>query len=114
MGAPIMKRLAAALAAIAIAGPALAADTEPTFTIVIKEHRFDPAVVEVPAGKKFRLLVKNQDPTPEEFESKELRREKVIKGNSEAVINLGPLKAGTYPFVGEFNEKTAQGRLVAR
>lgn len=111
-----MRLLAAAATAVslAISTAAVAAEAEPTFTIVIKDHRFAPAELEVPAGKKFKLLLRNQDPTPEEFESKELKREKVIKGNSEAVISIGPLKAGTYPFVGEFNEKTAQGRLVAK
>lgn len=104
-----------ALLALAGAAPAAAADAEAaTYTIVIKDHKFDPADIEVPAGQKIKLLVKNQDATPEEFESKELKREKIIKGNSEAVIAIGPLKPGTYKFFGEFHEKTAQGRIIAK
>lgn len=91
---------------------ALAADAD--FTLVIKEHRFQPAELTVPANKKVKLLVENKDATPEEFESHELNREKVIPGNSSAVIFIGPLAPGRYPFFGEFNEKTAQGVIVAQ
>ncbi len=61
-----------------------------------------------------RLLVENKDATPEEFESHSLKIEKVIPGKSKATIFVGPLKAGEYKFVGEFNEKTAQGVIVAK
>ena len=96
-------------------GIVAAAEAEaPEFVIVIKNHRFTPTEVTVPAGKKVKLVVDNQDPTPEEFESHKLNREKVIPGNSKAVIWVGPLKAGTYEFVGEYNEKTAKGKLIAK
>jgi plastocyanin len=91
----------------------LAEAAEPEFTIVIREHRFEPAQVKIPAGQKVKLLVRNDDATPEEFESHELNREKVIAGKSAATIWVGPLKPGRYPFFGEFNEKTAQGALIA-
>ena len=65
----------------------------------------------IPADTKVRLIVINRDPTPEEFESYELNREKVIMGGAQAVIFLGPLPPGTYPFFGEFNPKTAQGSV---
>jgi plastocyanin len=84
------------------------------FTLVIKDHRFEPAEITVPAGKKIKLIVQNQDATPEEFESHSLNREKVIAGKSSASIFIGPLKPGTYPFVGEYNEKTAKGVIVAK
>ena len=81
----------------------------PTEEIVIENHVFSPAVLSIPAGQKVRLLVVNKDPSPEEFESYELNREKVIAGHSKAVVFIGPLEPGTYPFFGEFNPKTAQG-----
>ena len=68
----------------------------------------------MPAGKKVKLIVKNEDATPEEFESKKLKREKVIPGKSQATIFVGPLKAGEYPFVGEFHEDTASGKLLVK
>ena len=92
----------------------LQADDTPTFDIIIKDHKFAPATLEIPANKKVKLIVKNQDPTPEEFESYELNREKVIPGNSQAIIFVGPLDPGTYPFFGEFNQKTAQGKIIAK
>jgi len=94
--------------------PQMAAADTPTIELAIKEHRFIPDKLEVPAGVKFKLIVKNQDPTAEEFESYELNREKVIAPNSQAIIYIGPLDPGTYPFFGEFNQKTAQGKMIAK
>ena len=86
----------------------------PELTLEIKDHLFFPATIEIPAGTKVRLLISNNDPTPEEFESYVLNREKVIPGNSKTVIFIGPLKAGEYPFFGEFYPRTAQGVVIAR
>lgn len=96
---------------LTFASCAFAADGE--IALTIKDHRFEPAEIHVPAGRKVKLIVHNQDPTPEEFESHELNREKLIAPGSKATIYVGPLQAGRYPFFGEFNEKTARGTLVA-
>ena len=104
----------AALAAAAVlAVPAARADDE-AVTLVIKDHRFTPEIIEVPAGKKIKLLVKNEDSTPEEFDSYELNREKIISGGSQGIVYIGPLDPGTYAFMGEFNADTAQGKVVAK
>jgi hypothetical protein len=91
---------------------ACAADGD--YKLVIENHRFTPETLVVPAGQKIKLVVENRDATPEEFESHALNREKVIAGKSTATIFIGPLKAGNYHFVGEFNEKTAKGVIVAK
>jgi plastocyanin len=106
-----MYRLAAALL-LSVPFAALAAG-EPEFRLSIENHRFVPERIEVPAGKKVKLIVENKDASAEEFESHALRVEKVIAGKSKATVFVGPLKAGEYKFVGEFNEKTAKGVLVA-
>ena len=93
------------------ATPALA--DEPEFALVIKNHRFEPAEVKVPAGQKVKLVIHNQDSSAEEFESATLRREKLIPAGQKVVVYIGPLKAGSYPFMGEFNQATAQGRVIA-
>ena len=106
--------LAAALFASALVFvPVSALAADPEFNIAIKDHRFVPAEIKVPAGKKIKLIVDNQDATAEEFDSHSLNREKVIPPRSKAVIFIGPLAPGKYPFVGEFHEATAQGVVVA-
>ena len=87
-----------------------AAETE--ITLSIRDHRFVAAELKVAAGQKVRLMVHNQDPTPEEFESYELNREKLIAPGASIGIYIGPLKPGRYPFFGDFNDKTAQGAVV--
>ena len=91
------------------AAPARADD----YVLTIKDHRFNPTEIKVPANKRVQITVVNDDPTPEEFESKEMKVEKVIPGKSKAVVRVGPLKPGRYPFFGEFHEATAKGTLVA-
>jgi len=102
----------ASLCLLAAAATAFAA--EPEFALTIRDHRFTPAEVHIPAGQKIRLVVDNQDATPEEFDSHALNREKVIPGRSKAVIFVGPLAPGRYPFMGEFNAATAQGAVIAK
>ncbi len=108
----------AASTALALAAPVLApaaarAD-EPERTIVIKAHKFRPDVVEVPAGVRIKLVIHNQDATPEEFESHDLRREKLVTGNGKAIVWVGPLPKGEYGFFGDFHQDSAQGKLVAK
>src|SRR5258706_12556256 len=86
---------------------------EPTITIVIRNHKFEPAEVRVPANKRVTITVLNDDPTPEEFESAPMKVEKVIPGKSKATIRIGPLAPGRYPFIGEFNEATAKGVVIS-
>jgi len=100
--------------ALLIALPLAAVAETPEFTIAIKEHRFNPAEIAVPAGKRIKLVIDNQDATPEEFESKTLRVEKIVPGNTKGTVTVGPLKPGSYSFFGEFHETTAQGKLHAK
>lgn len=101
------------LLGLASAAPGLAAEPA-EYRLVIKGHRFQPAELTVPAGQKIKLLVDNQDPTPEEFESYSLNREKIVPGKGKIVVLVGPLKPGRYEFFGEFNMDTAQGVLIAK
>jgi plastocyanin len=107
-----MKHLIATALLALTASQSFAAPDE--FTLTIKDHAFSPKELRLPAGKKVKLLVVNQDATPAEFESKSLGREKVIAGKSTGVVNLGPLKAGRYSFVEEYHETeaAAQGTIV--
>ena len=80
----------------------------------IRDHLFFPSTLIIPANQKVKIRVINEDPTPEEFESFKLNREKVIAAHSQTVIFIGPLEVGEYPFFGEFYPKTAQGVVVAK
>ena len=99
---------------LVLATEANIAAQEASYTLVIKDHRFQPAEIEIPAGQKIALIVKNDDPTPEEFESTELRREKVVPGSQQVTVYIGPLKPGRYEFFGDFNPKTARGHIIAK
>jgi len=93
-----------------ISNSAWSIDTE--VALIIRNHQFEPAEMRVSAGQKIKLVVHNEDSTPEEFESHELNREKLIAPGAKTNIFVGPLSAGRYPFFGEFHEATARGLLI--
>lgn len=109
-----MARRALLLAGLALlaAGPARA--QEAAYTLTIAGNRFDKAELVVPANKRIVLVVKNTDKTPEEFESNDLRVEKVIAPGKEIRLTVGPLEPGRYYFFGDYHEATANGYLVAK
>ncbi|MFQ5512574.1 MAG: cupredoxin domain-containing protein [Candidatus Krumholzibacteriia bacterium] len=100
------------------AAAAKAVDVKPVlkdvYVIQIEDHKFIPATLVVPAKKKIKLRIENLDRTPEEFESYDLNREKVVAGGRKIIVFIGPLKPGTYKYFGEFNPKTAQGVIIAK
>jgi hypothetical protein len=81
--------------------------------LVIRNHKFEPAEIRVPARKRISLTVSNEDSTPEEFDSPALKVEKVIAGKSKALVRIGPLEPGRYEFIGEFHAETAKGVVIA-
>lgn len=113
---PISRRQATtALAAlVTLAGiSSIALAAEPEVLLAIRDHKFEPAEVKVPANQRIKLIVHNQDATPEEFDSHALNREKAVPAKSKVTIFIGPLKPGRYPFVGEYNDATAKGVVIA-
>lgn len=98
-------------AGLLVAGVVVAA--EPEVLLVIREHRFEPAELKVPANQRIKLVVQNDDASAEEFESHALNREKVVPARSKVTIFIGPLKPGRYAFIGEYHEASAKGVVVA-
>ena len=92
----------------------LHAENLPAFNPTVKDGRYALEQVEIPAGQKIKLVIENDGPGPEEFESSDLNREKLIKAGKTAEVTIGPLNPGTYKFIGEFHPQTAQGQIVAR
>lgn len=90
---------------------AFAAD--PQFSITLKGHQFIPKELQVPAGRKIELRVRNGDPAPAEFESISLHREEVVVGGSEIRVFVGPLDPGRYEFFDDFHP-TTRGALVVK
>jgi plastocyanin len=105
-----LAAIALSVSAFGLSGAAIAEDA--AFTLTIKDHKFTPTEIRVPAGKATTIKVKNEDSTPEEFESKSLKIEKVIAGGKEGIVRLPALKAGKYEFVGEHHEDTAKGVVI--
>ena len=85
---------------------------EPELTLTLEGHRFSPGELTAKAGQKLRLVIFNKDKTPEEFESYDLNREKLVAPGSQIVVYVGPLSPGRYEFFGDFNPTTARGVLV--
>jgi hypothetical protein len=101
------------IAALAVSSVSAPAEDAFTATITIRDHRFEPTEIRVPTGKRIALTVINADPLSEEFDSSALKVEKVIAGKSQGVVHIGPLKPGSYDFIGEYHEATAKGRMIA-
>ena len=110
----LKKSMMAAVLSGVLAAPLATRADAPEFAIGIENPRFVPAEVTVPAGQRLKLVIHNRDKTPEEFESHDLKREKVVAGRTKVNVWVGPLKPGTYKFFGEYHEDTAQGRLIAK
>ena len=112
---PRATRWVALLILAALAAPVTGARGEEAFsaTITIRNHRFEPSEIRVPAGKRIALTVVNTDPLSEEFDSPALKVEKVIAGKSQGVVHISPLNPGRYDFIGEYHEETAKGQVIA-
>ncbi len=111
---PTFRNSIALITVLALFAATSAQALEYEAKLAIKDHKFDPAQLDVPANTKIKLLVENQDATPEEFESTDLNREKVVTGKNTITVYLGPLDSGKYHFFGDFHQETAQGDLLVK
>jgi plastocyanin len=112
-----MTRIAAAVATAAAVAfvpllPAAPARAAEPVALVLKDHAFSPAEVHVAPGERFRIEVANQDATPAEFESADLRVEKIVVPGGRIGVMAGPLKPGTYTFFDDYHPDTARGTVI--
>ena len=112
-GSSVKIAVLTAVAALLISSAPAKADDAQIFTIVIKDHKFDPSEVHVPPGKPVILVVKNADDTVEEFVSSALKVQKIIPGGKQGTVKLRPLPVGSYAFSGKFHSDTANGSVIA-
>ncbi len=80
---------------------------------MMHDQKFDPDKLIVPAGTRVRIVLRNLDSIPDEFESYDLSRAVLVPGHSEVAIYVGPLNPGTYLIFNDFN-LTMQGYIVAK
>ena len=90
-----------------------AARAEDGYRIILKDHTFNPATIDVPANVRFRVEVENQDATPAEFESSDLKVEKIVVGGGKISVFAGPLKPGSYSFFDDYHPDQAKGTVTA-
>ena len=112
-----MTRLAAALVLAGVFGASAVAAEPPvepvTVALTLKDHRFTPERFTVPAGRAIRIELANRDAALEEFDSDDLHVEKDVTPHGKVSFTVGPLKPGTYSFMGELHADTASGVLTA-
>ena len=84
----------------------------PVYKMKVKDHAFFPTTLSIPADQKVKLVITNEDPTPMEFESYDLNREKVIPANSEGTFFVGPLNTGTYALFDDFRRDITKGTIT--
>ncbi len=99
---------------LALTVSAASAAEVPTFEMTLKDHVFSPSEIEVPANQRFQIKLTNEDATPDEFDSHDLRVEKVIGGGQTGIIRIQPLVPGRYMFMGEYHAATARGVVTAK
>ncbi len=90
------------------------ATEQASFQVTARDGRLLPEKLEVPAGVRIKLIVRNEGTTPIEFENLSLRVEKVLSPGAQSFVVIHPLKPGSYRFVDEFHPDSAQMLLIAR
>lgn len=104
--------LAAALFVLPIGNQAFAADT--TYALTLKDHKFSPPELTIPADTKVKISLKNLDKETAEFISDDFKGGKVVAGGKEVSFFIGPLKAGVYEFHDEYHEAQSKTRLTVK
>jgi plastocyanin len=108
-----MRRLAWAGIFVAFAAAGSARADVPSFAIALQNNQFVPNQLTIPAGVKVKLVVKNANPVPSEFESTQLHREQVVTAGQQITVYVGPLDPGAYEFFDDFHP-TTRGHLIVK
>jgi hypothetical protein len=109
---PVLTMLSS-LAFVATAAGVQAEQLPTRVTLTLKDHKFTPAVLTVAAAQSIRIELINRDSTAEELDSEDLHLEKDVAPHGKVIVQIGPLKPGTYSFMGELHADSAQGKVIA-
>lgn len=85
----------------------------PTYLIEMKDGQLNPLQLVVPTKTRFRILARNIGSKPAEFESNQLRLEKVLFMGAEESMNVTPLDEGSYDYFDEFSPGM-EGKVIAK
>jgi hypothetical protein len=108
-------RFAAALTFVVLLAPGAARGAELlAYRLVARHGRVEPAPIAAPAGRRFKIEIENAGRGPIEFESRDLKQEKVLAPGAKSFVVVNPLKPGEYRFFDDFHQDTGQGRIVVR
>lgn len=102
------------LAAFSPAEVAHADEAMPVFSIKALGGILEPAMIEVPAGIRFKIEIENEGSDPVEFENLELHQEKVLAGGAKSYVVIDGLKPGTYTFFDDFHPNTGKVQVVVK
>lgn len=108
----INRKIAILATMASLAGAAHAADL-PTFKLEMNDGKLNPARIEVPVGQRIKIEIRNTGKGAAEFESVQLRKEKVLAPGAESFVVIAPLDPGEYKFFDDFHQQ-AQGVIVAK
>jgi hypothetical protein len=108
------RLLLCALAALVLALPSVARADDPVFRIEFNDGKVTPQRLEVPARTRFKLELHNAGQQPAEFESKELRKEKVLGPGVTSFLIIRTLDPGEYDFFDDFHLDTPPAVLIAK
>ncbi|MGV8898941.1 MAG: cupredoxin domain-containing protein [Burkholderiaceae bacterium] len=113
----MLKKLSVFCAALLLTGAvgwASAGEDLLTFKLNCNNGVFTPKVLQVPAGKKFKLEIHNVGTEAIEFESKQLRKEKALSPGGKSFVVIYPLEPGEYKYFDDFHVSVGQGSIVAK
>ena len=102
------------LAALSRAEVAHADEAMPVFSIKALGGILEPAMIEVPAGIRFKIEIENEGNDPIEFENLDLHVEKVLAGGAKSYVVINGLNPGTYTFLDDFHPNTGKVQVVVK
>lgn len=85
-----------------------------TVTVIARDGKFLPDTLNIPAGVRFKIVLRNEGHEAIEFESLQLRKEKVLAPGAESFVVIAPLKPGEYDFFDEFHPDSGRGRIIVK
>ena len=95
-----------------LVSPAMADDAE--FTIHFTNDGFSPNTLEVPAGARIKIVLVNTSKGAVEFESLQLRKEKVLGPGATSFLVIRNLAPGRYEFFDDFHPSLSKATLIAK